>query len=250
MNLSENARRVRNAILNAREPGTLLFKELPVACGFEPFNLATDGQRNGGAPRRFAEALKIALEELRMASPRLRDRMRETIANTFQRTAGFDQTFRDSLAQRSESLLVNLRDLDLKAFCLRVMDNNLPEPDWLESVGSIVASTPPSLWRDEDEAVFKERLQELTRKFLRVESLLFASIGNKSADSLFRVALTTPDGQERDQVIHLNANEWREGKELEENIAKLLSENTRVSAYALSRLMWEVLEDKDDQNRN
>ena len=78
-------------------------------------------------------------------------------------------------------------------------------------------------------------------KFLRVESVLFASAGKKSAGSLFRVALTAKDGQERDQVVHLSQNEEREGKDLEKCISKLLAPNARVSAYALSRLMWKLL---------
>ena len=250
VNLSENARRVRDAILNAREPGTLLFKELPTACGFAPFNLEARSQRKEGGARQFAQALKTALEEVRMAFPRLRDRMREAIASTFEQGTVFDQTFRDSLAERSENLVVNLRDLDLKAFCLRLLDNNLPEPDWLESVGSFLASTPPSLWKDDDEIVFKEKLQEVAQKFLRVESVVFASADKKSADALFRVALTARDGQERDQVVHLNANERREGKKLEKNISKMLGENTRVSAYALSRLMWELLEKNNERDHS
>ncbi len=66
---------------------------------------------------------------------------------------------------------------------------------------------------------------------------------------MFRVALTARDGQERDQVVHLSANERHKGKELEKNISKLLGDNTRVSAYALSRLMWELLEKKDERNQ-
>src|SRR6202163_1977838 len=102
---------------------------------------------------------------------------------------------------------------------------------------------------DGDEVVFKEKLQEMVHKFLRVESVLFAAAGKKSEDSLFRVALTARDGQERDRVVHLSVNERREGKELEKNISKLLGKNTRVSAYALSRLMWELLERNDERNQ-
>jgi hypothetical protein len=246
VNLSKNALRVRDAILNAREPGTLLFKELPTACGFEPFNLGSRSQRTRASAGQFAQALKMSLEELRMAFPRLKDKMREAIAGAFDHPESFDQTFRDSVAERAQSLLVGLRDLNLKAFCLRLMDNNLPEPDWLESVGSLVASTPPSLWKDEDEIIFKEKLQEVVHKFLRVESLLFANARNKSANSLFRIALTMRDGQERDQVVHLNDHEKQDGKQLERKLSKLLGENARVSTYALSRLMWQLLEKNDE----
>jgi hypothetical protein len=147
-------------------------------------------------------------------------------------------------------LLVEIKNLDLKAFCLRLMDNHLPEPDWLESVGSLVATTPPSLWKDEDEVVFKERLAEVVPKFLRVESVLFARVGQKFAGSSFRVALTEKDGQERDRVVRLSQDEEREGKELEKRISDLLASNNRVSAYALSRLMWKLLEKQDGRNNS
>src|SRR5262249_16845462 len=141
MNLSDNARGVRDGILNARDPGALLFKELPAACGFEPFGLGAPAHRKRGGARQFAGALKISIEELRMAYPCLKDRIRQAIAKQFECVSGFSQILRDSLAERAEKLVVNVRDMDLKAFCLRVMDNNLSEPDWLESVGSFVAST-------------------------------------------------------------------------------------------------------------
>ena len=51
------------------------------------------------------------------------------------------QTFRDALSQRCQDLVVNITDIDLKAFCLRLLDSRLAEVDWLESVGSYVATT-------------------------------------------------------------------------------------------------------------
>src|SRR5262249_33308140 len=61
MNLSDNARGVRDAILNARDPGALLFKELPAACGFEPFGLGAPAHRKRGGARQFAGALKVSV---------------------------------------------------------------------------------------------------------------------------------------------------------------------------------------------
>ena len=95
------------------------------------------------------------------------------MVRAFDHSGNFDQAFRDSLSERAENLLLNLRDLDLKAFCLRLIDTMLPEPDWLESVGSYVASTPPSRWKDDDELNFNEKLAALVAKFLRVESVVF-----------------------------------------------------------------------------
>lgn len=242
--LSKSARQVREAILNAREPGTLLFKELPAACGFPPFVTGTRSQREESNAKQFAQSLKVALDEMRATLPRLKDRIGNSIAAAFEQPTGFDQVFRASLGERAQRLVVGLRDLDLKAFCLRLMDSGLSDADWIESVGSLLASTPPSRWKDENELVFNENLKTKVEKLLRVESLLFSQAGKKCAEAKIRVALTAKDGQERDQVIHLTRVEEREGKDLQKNISKLLAKNPRVSAYALSRSIWKLLDTK------
>src|SRR5205823_3058007 len=97
----------------------------------------------------------------------LKDRIREKIAAAFmvgKSTSSF-QALRDSLSQRCESLLINIRDIDLKAFCLRLLDNVLPEPDWLESVGSYVANTPPVRWKDEEQEV--KEIEQILSKLLK-----------------------------------------------------------------------------------
>ena len=243
--LPEPALRVRTAILDAREPGPLLFRELPAALGFEPFTaIAGTAARTAdhARARNFALALKRALEDLRQTLPRLHDRIRSAIVEVFDHPGKFNAAFRALLSDRAENLLLNVRDLELKAFCLRLVQTTLPEPDWLESVGSYLASTPPSRWKDADEITFHERLHAIVEKFLRVESVTFGSSKSPSAGSLFRIALTARDGQERDRVVRIEKSEEQRGKDLENRVASLLKGNPRVSVYALSRLMWKLLE--------
>ena len=89
--LSENALRVRSAILNAREPSSLLFRELPAACGMDPF-VAAPAKFGSDETRvqEFAGLLKSALEELRLSFPRLNDRMRASITQAFDHSSLFD----------------------------------------------------------------------------------------------------------------------------------------------------------------
>ena len=62
------------------------------------------------------------------------------------------------LAERAESLLVQITESKLKAFAFRLVDEGLSEADWLESVGSFLALRPPSKWKDEDEDTFDREL--------------------------------------------------------------------------------------------
>ena len=126
--LSPEARAVRDTILNAHEPATLLFKDLPTALGLDPFAPQKTSKLTPERTQEFVIKLKAALEELKMANALLKDRIREKIAAAFavsKSTSSF-QALRDSLSERCESLLINIRDIDLKAFCLRLLDSHLP----------------------------------------------------------------------------------------------------------------------------
>jgi hypothetical protein len=252
--VSVETRKVRDAILSAREPGVLLFKDLPLALGIEPF--ASEEESKPRSPKvsservhEFVGKLKGALDELKIAYPALKDRIRQRIASEFEggtSSASF-QDLRDSLSERCESLVLNIRDIDLKAFCLRLIDSHLPESDWLESVGSYVANTPPLRWKDGDEAIFDEKLTQQVQKLLRIESVNFKPGNHDTKATAMRIAITARDGEERDRVVYLNRDEEKEAKQTEAAISKILKANTRVSVTAMSRLIWQILENNDER---
>src|SRR5581483_2411858 len=135
-----------------------------------------------------------------------------------------------------------VKDPDLKAFALRSMDSNLPDSEWLESIGSLLATTPPSRWKDEDEAHFRGVIAEMVKKFERVESLNFSNDAKSSAHSALRVLLTARDGTEHEKVISLSKDEDTAATDLAGEIRGLLSYNPRISMGALSRVFWGLLE--------
>ena len=243
--LGVGARAVRDALLAAREPATLLFRTLPVALGLAPFSPGEMERRGNLRVQEYIASLRAALDELKMAIPQLRDRLRGHIAAAFavQKDPARFQVFRNALAERSQNMVVQeLSDMDLKAFCLRLMDNALPEGEWIESVGSLVAATPPSRWKDSDEAVFVERLVPLVKKFIRIESLCFDSTREKHARATFRVDLTHTDGTDRNQVLHLQPEEVSTAEQLDKEISSLLKRHdTRISLSALSNNIWRLL---------
>ena len=149
--------RCSRRILKASEPATLLFKDLPTALDLQPFGPQKPSKVSPERTQEFVIRLKAALEELKIAYPLLRDRIRRrkiTVAFEAGKSPSSFQASRYFLSQRCEALLINIRDMDFKAFCLRLLDNQLPEPE-LESVGSYVSNTPPVRWKDEDETAFE-----------------------------------------------------------------------------------------------
>jgi hypothetical protein len=236
--LQPTAQSVRDIILNAREPAKLLFTDLPKACGFEPISPNTTVSKPVQA---FVKTLKAALDDLRTAFPELQERLRKELRSAFDLPGTFQQ-FRTALAGRAEQVVLGVNESKLRAFCLRLMDDNLPESDWLESLGSYLALKPPSKWHDAEEDAFNSELDQCATRFHRVESIVFA--GGKSPKNSVgvRLAITQANGVEHEQVVHFTADEEQQMSGLQTQFEALLTKDKRLGLAAVSRAIWKNLE--------
>lgn len=239
--LSSTALSVRDAILAAREPARLLFADLPKACGFEPFSASAAATKES---QTFIRGLKSALDELRAAFPELQERLQKLLRGAFDLPGAFQQ-FRTALARRAEQVVLGVNEPRLRAFCLRLMDDNLPESEWLESLGSFLALKPPAKWHDVEEDLFAQELGPLATRFHRVESIVFA--GGKSANCGvgIRLAITQANGTEHEQVIHFAVDEESQLRHLQAQFEALLTKDKRLGLAAASRAIWTNLEKAD-----
>lgn len=235
--LSPTALSVRDAILNAREPATLIFSALPNACGFAP---VSSKQSPPSSIPAFVKILKAALDELRAAYPELQERLRNQLREAFALPGTFQQ-FRSTLATQAEHILLTITEPKLRAFCLRLMDDNLLESDWLESIGSYLALKPPSKWHDAEEQVFISQLSDLAGRFHRMEAITFA--GGKRAKGTIgvRLAITQLNGVEHEGVVHFTLDEEDQLLVLQRRFEALLENDKRLGLAAASRALWKSL---------
>lgn len=241
--LPPEALAVRDALMKAEDPTTLVFVDLPTACGIEPFSpKGESGDRK--RIEHFVTALKSATDELRSAYPNLLDRLIAQLRQAFQlhRSMSSIKQVREALSKRASVVAPLVADMELKGYCLRLADAALEDSAWLESFGSFVASTPPSRWRSQDEFVYNERLHLLTAKFIRTEAALFPILAKKGQGNGILVTLTQQDGSEKSQVVQLTAEEARAVETLKAELAPHLRDNKRVSLTALSQLVWDMLD--------
>ncbi|HMX25070.1 MAG TPA: hypothetical protein PLD20_18230 [Blastocatellia bacterium] len=238
--LSDIARRVRDALLNTSDPAKLLFEELPHACNFSRFEV--NDQHNEQQVRKFVGTLKGAIDELRQAYSDLLRRVRTALSFAFDLSSEANE-FRQSLASRADELAGGVSEPSLKSFCLRLRDAELPVTEWLESVGSLLSGNPPSKWTDADEGRFNLELSALASRFKRVESLNFdASSKRKGVQAAVRVAITKPDGVELNQVVYLNQNEEMVVAELEKQLTGIINRDDKAGLVAAARAFWKTLE--------
>jgi hypothetical protein len=246
--LSSKTRAVRSVLTVTVDPAKLIFHDLPKACGLA----AIDAQMTDADAfhfehiQKFAAALKSAVDELRAAYPNLLHSLRKQLLKELQQKGSFEQV-RAALAKRAKTLASFVTEVRLKSFCLRLADTSLAETQWLESLGNIVCSVPPNKWRDADEYKFEQEIHKLSAQFLRVEAVVFSEVGSAQDGESVRLALTHPDGEERDQVIHLAPEQVEEVKVLQEQLRAILDNQGQIGMAAATRVLWEMMTQHNNQ---
>lgn len=244
--LSQEALAVRDVILLAREPVKLLFYDLPKACRFDAFNI--DSNIKSELIRDFVKRLKKALDELKSAYPELKERLKKQLQDSFSTPGSFSQA-RQTLAERSMRILASITEPKLKTFCLRLIDDNLPEDEWIESLGSYLALKPPGKWHDLEEDMFNQELTQLKTRFHHMESIIFSKIKNAKNGTGIRLSITQSDGTEHEQVIYFRSEEEKQLKQLQNELTDILSKHKRLGLVAASRAMWKLLSEKEGGRR-
>ena len=234
--LSATALAVRSALLSAREPSTLLFRELPVACGFPVINADSKPKVVEG----LVDTLKDALSELRQTYTVLHEEMKASLTEYFAISGSFEEAL-EALSARSKNILTTVTEPRLKAFCLRLADSGLAEAEWLDSLGSFVCSIPPQKWTDIDAEKFTQELGVLVGKFKRVEGIAFENRRRAKNQVAVRIAITHSDGSEVDDIIFVSKNEENDIARVEAEVTRLLQQTKRVGLAGVARAFWNVL---------
>lgn len=167
--VSKTAQSVRGVLLGAREPGPLLFRDLPKACGFEPFDADGDRGRKTRAAE-FDQALRKAVRELAAAYPALLENIERQLAEAFQ--VPNDADLRHELGTRARRLLGAAVEPRLKGFLIRAGDDKLAQEEWLVSIATLLGGKPPEAWYDQDLDQALLSLGAITRHFSGLEALL------------------------------------------------------------------------------
>jgi hypothetical protein len=232
--LSKETIALRKAIDAAREPADLVFRALPEAMNIRIKDKGVDDVNQ------LASRLAISVAELRYCFTELQKRMSAQICEAFTFKGTLDE-LRCSTAGSAETVLVGLGDPEFRAFCLKWMDCETPEAEWLESLGSLLTRLPPSRWKDRDELVFRERINALSGQFNRVLATCFDRNG-ALPDTAIRLAITPRSGVERDMVLNLNPAQVRETDVFIAKIKQQLPADQKILLAALSKMLWDTLQ--------
>lgn len=230
--LTEAARGVRDALLTAREPATLIFTTLPQACGFTPFS--ADEPTDFEQAARFVDALRAALSELRATYPQLLERIRRRLIHGL---ADGDNPDRARLGTRAARIGLAAREPRLQTFARGLSDMTLSDDAWAEKIGSFVVSKPPAHWTTGDETWAMDELDALSAKFRRVEAASFTGFVDEPNVATMRVLLTHGDGTEEAQILSIRAEDEARIQKLAARLATVLDDSGALGMAALVRVL-------------
>lgn len=160
-NLSKKTARLRNVIVNAKDPISLFKRDIPKVL---------DNKELSECDREFLNSLKLSLNELKDCTKNLVKELKSFIFETFQAKT------KEELAERFSAIKEYIGENELKILLNNVIETNISEDLWTNRIATFINKhRVPKDWNDEDFADFKVKTKELALKF----SLLEATIGTK-----------------------------------------------------------------------
>lgn len=240
--LEQDVAKTRDALLGAREPVHLLFRDLPSALGLPAFE-AEEPVRDD-AVETFVERLRDVTERLRGAYPELLRRLRVSLAKAMDLDESID---RPQLAARARRVAFLAKETKLRAFALRLEDEQLGDDGWTEALASTVLSKPPRRWVPGDEVRCVDEFRGLAGTFRRLEAIRFA--GNPAFNErTYRVGLTRVDGTELFDVVELNAQQEQKVSSALQVLEDRLPSERAVRLAALTQMLWGLLDEASEEN--
>jgi hypothetical protein len=246
--ISPTALAVRETLFLSKDPDSLLFSELPRACGLEPFSVTETDEDKLAA---FFSSLKAALLDLERAYDDLLFDLRSLLFKAF----GFAEgDGRERLRLRAAEIWEHCVDPRLKAFAAQLQGDQSEDAAWMISVATIVVGKEPRLWNDTDRARFEVTLAELTRSFRHIETLVFeetalAKKGQKP-EHILRIGVSEPRSTDLEAVVVVSKKESRRYEQTVVEVTELLErlgvdENLELALAALAsvsqRLLYDLL---------
>ncbi|MGR3937031.1 ATP-binding protein [Streptomyces sp. BRA346] len=258
--LSEDALAVREVLSRATDPDKLVFEELPEVLGFE--KVGPGARKDSETAEAYVVRLTAALNELTDATAHLRQYVVGTLAKEFRLSASSTGELRAGLAERMRGFAEAPLEVSLHGFVTRVLNEMLPDDDWLGTVVVQLVNQALGDWTDRDMEVFPRIVRDRARSLDRV-SHLYSVAEEEPVDEVVKedrgrekpkqrqidthlLTITTPRGSEERTLIHVPRDSRNAADELVVSVIRQAEEALGPDgARILLAALAERLSDQD-----
>ena len=220
--LNENSKNLREVILDAREPDTLLFHDLPKVMKYPPFSAEAD---TNPKTDQFFKAFQNALGELKQVYPSLLNFVAQHLASNFS-VEYKGKELHQELMNRCKPLEEVTSDTQLTGFLMRICDSGLDFDSWLEAIATFVVNKPPASWMDADKEQFEINLSQIVRKVRHFEAVSYEKLEHTelSIGEPIRIGITRPNQPEQEWVVTLPLTTEKEVPEIGKALKQALDD--------------------------
>lgn len=194
--LNRSTVRLRNVILNAKDPISLFYRDIP---------MVLENKILCECDKKFIVKFENALSELENCYENLVNELKDFLFTAF------EETSRENLAKRFEACKDYLGDSELKILFNNINELGSSEILWIERIATFVnKSRVPKDWSDNDVADFKVKVKEFALRFLTVESTV-STIDESCLNKDFQTLLTKLNNlskREKNIILRKVAVEW------------------------------------------
>lgn len=248
-NLSSEAKAVRSALLEAKDPDDLLFKALPQACGFSFINLNTSGSSTH--IKVFRKKLVQALQEIQTAYDQVLQQCKSLVGQAF--SVQFEtKELRNYL--KAIGSRINARtqvvEVNLKRFIKAMIADEQDDKAWLEAILMVIADKPVASWSDNDVLAFEIKLGDSVRRFKNIESIIDLKNDDNEGFEARKITVTYPTGRELNEVIWLDQKEKEEVNRIADKIvdSNLANNSEKLNKAILTSIIERLFEvQKEDK---
>ena len=217
--LDKNILAVRDTVLHATEPDTLLFESLPKALGFDPFDSKMSSSSDIAEFSRTLTKSKLMLEK---KFPEIIDSIKNQL---------FDFTAinnREKLSDTASVMLQSVTDMNMKIFLTAISSDTLErDEDWINYIALSLTDVPIASWSDNHHELFENNLVEISEKFKRLASIHFAKVSDNFIKPSYQVTITHADGTEHYNVVSL---QFKQKKEIE-TMTNQIMQNMKTNGF-------------------
>lgn len=233
--LSVEARELRTAILDAKDPEKTFFEAIPKALRMELDVLDTSDKKLG----EFAKKLNEAIQELKGAYGELLNRVESFICDEILgKTMEFDG-YKNALANRYSDVKEHRLLPQQKVFLARLNSPLNDRDSWLASIGQTLLGKPLERIIDNEENVLKDRMKRFIQELDNLQVIHKMNV--EEGEQVFKLDVTTADGM-RSQNVRISKRKLEDVKELSSEIEKLLAKNKNLTLAVLSHLLGKELD--------
>lgn len=154
--LSKKTLRFRNVIMNAKDPISLFYRDIPKVLSAKLLPECDE---------EFLKNYKSAIKELKNATNAMVDEINQFFFDSFNTKS------REELSQRFEKVQEFIGEKELKILFNNVVEKEADNTLWINRIATFInKSRVPKDWSDEDVADFKVKVKDLAIKFYTIEA--------------------------------------------------------------------------------